>query len=71
VGGSEGDSARETQERKLGGRVAGSSDPNASEKEETQDLFLPAAGKGTDLGRPRELFSFWWGKESECVRVPA
>lgn len=42
--------ARETEERKLGGRVAGSSDPNPSEKEETPNLCLPAAGKGSDLG---------------------
>lgn len=42
--------ARETEERKLGGRVAGSSDPNTSEKEETPNLFLPVAGKGADLG---------------------
>lgn len=41
--------ARETQGRKLGGRVAGSSDPNTSE-EEKPDLCLPSAGKGAYLG---------------------
>lgn len=42
--------ARETKERKLGGRAARSADPNTSEKEETPNLFLPAAGKGAVLG---------------------
>lgn len=40
------------------------------EKEETANLFLPAARKGTDLGRHRELRSVWWGarRASACVR---
>lgn len=42
--------ARETKGRKLGGRVAGSSDPSTSAKEETPNLFLPEAGQGADLG---------------------
>lgn len=60
----------ETEGRKLGGRVPASSDPNAGEKEETANLFLPAARKGTDLGRHRELRSVWWGQEGERVRAP-
>lgn len=42
--------ARETEGRKLGGRVAGSSDPNTVAREETPNLSLPAARKGAYLG---------------------
>lgn len=61
--------ARETEGRKLGGRVAGSSDPNTSEKEETPNLFLPAAGKGPDrpAGGPESCSNFGGGVERVCA----
>ena len=67
---------RETEGRKLGGRVAGSSDLNTVAREETPNLSLPAAGKGADLGlreAPR-VVQFWVGEGERvcaCARARA
>lgn len=63
--------ARETRGRKLGGRVAGSSDPNTSAKEESPNLsFCPLRGRGEDLEGPPRAAQVLVGEVCERARVP-
>ena len=47
--------------------------PTQSRERKRQICLCPQRGRELiwACGRPRESFRFWWGKENECVRVPA